>query len=139
MQTIFPILRYNDARRAIRWLCDAFGFIELFSAPVSGEVVRHAQLQLGSNIIMLGTTRGEEGINSPLELGASTQALSVYIVDVDTHYAQARSVGAMIISSPESTDFGAREYHVRDLEGHLWVFSNFLPKAVENYTAVGHR
>jgi len=33
MQTIFPILRYNDARAAIRSLCDSFGFVELFSVP----------------------------------------------------------------------------------------------------------
>ena len=29
MQTIFPFLRYKDARGAIRWLCMAFGFVEL--------------------------------------------------------------------------------------------------------------
>ena len=54
MQTIFPILRYNDARAAIRWLCETFGFVEVFSVPESGPVVRHAQLRLGSNIIILG-------------------------------------------------------------------------------------
>ena len=44
MQTIFPILRYNDARVAIQSLCAMFGFIELFSVPESGPGVRHAQL-----------------------------------------------------------------------------------------------
>jgi len=58
MQTIFPILRYNDGRAAIRWLCATFGFVERFSVPDSGPLVRHAQLKLGSNIIMLGSVRG---------------------------------------------------------------------------------
>lgn len=35
MQTIFPILRYNDAREAMRSLCATFGFVELFSVPES--------------------------------------------------------------------------------------------------------
>jgi hypothetical protein len=36
MQTIFPILRYNDAREANRGLGSAFGFVQLFSVPESG-------------------------------------------------------------------------------------------------------
>ena len=51
MQKIFPILRYSDARAAIQWLCSAFGFVEMFSVPESGQVVRHAQLKLGANVI----------------------------------------------------------------------------------------
>ena len=30
------------------------GLVELFSVPESGDFVRHAQLKLGTNIIMLG-------------------------------------------------------------------------------------
>jgi uncharacterized glyoxalase superfamily protein PhnB len=57
MQTIFPILRYDDARAAIRFLCTAFGFAEVFSVPETGPIVRHAQLRLGTNIIMAGSVR----------------------------------------------------------------------------------
>jgi uncharacterized glyoxalase superfamily protein PhnB len=127
VQTIFPILRYNDARRAIQSLCATFGFIELFSVPQSGPIVRHAQLKLGTNIIMLGSVRRDEGMTSPQELGASTQALSVYVEDLDAHYGRARSAGAEITSPPSDTDFGAREYHARDVEGHLWTFGTYLP------------
>lgn len=132
MQTIFPILRYKDARAAMRWLCDAFGFTLLFSVPESGEIVRHAQLKLGTNRIMLGSPRDNEpDFKSPLDAGLITQALSVYVADVEAHYERARSSGAQIIHSPVLTDFGAHEYHVRDLEGHVWIFSNFLPPSDE--------
>jgi uncharacterized glyoxalase superfamily protein PhnB len=127
MQTIFPILRYNDARAAIGWLAAAFGFVELFSVPESGPYVRHAQLKLGTNIIMLGSVRPDDGMASPQTLRASTQALCVYVEDLDAHYQRARSAGAEIVSPLRSTDFGAREYHARDLEGHLWTFGTFLP------------
>ena len=127
MQTIFPILRYNDARGAIQSLCATFGFIELFSVPESGPVVRHAQLKLGTNIIMLGSVRPNEGMASPQSLGTATQALCVYVDDLDAHFERARAAGAEITSPPQDTDFGAREYHARDVEGHLWTFGTYLP------------
>jgi uncharacterized glyoxalase superfamily protein PhnB len=126
MQTIFPLLRYDDARAAIRWLCDAFGFTVKFSVPESGPFVRHAQLCLGTNIIMVGSSR-DDGIKSPKILGAATQAICVYVPDVDAHYAKARAAGAVVVARPTDTDFGAREYHVRDLEEHPWTFGNYRP------------
>lgn len=126
MQTIFPILRYHDARSAIQWLCATFGFVELFSVPESGPSVRHAQLKLGTNVIMLGSVRAEDGMASVQDV-SSTQALYVYVEDLDAHYERARLAGAEIASSPKDTDFGSREYHVRDLEGHPWTFGTYLP------------
>ena len=128
MQTIFPILRYNDARGAIRWLCAAFGFVEVFSVPESGPIVRHAQLKFGTTIIMLGSVRPDDGMTSPQTLGAATQALCLYVPDLDAHFERARSAGAEITSPPKSTDFGSREYHARDVEGHLWTFGTYLPE-----------
>jgi uncharacterized glyoxalase superfamily protein PhnB len=129
MQTIFPVLRYNDARAAIRSLCTTFGFVELFSVPESGPFVRHAQLKLGTNVIMLGSPRSDERMASPQVLGVATQGLCVYVVDLDAHFERARAAGAEITCPPKNTDFGSREYHVRDLEGHPWTFSTYLPDA----------
>ena len=129
MQTIFPILRYNDARGAMRSLCATFGFVELFSVPESGPIVRHAQLKLGANVIMLGSVRPDERMASPELLGTATQGLYVYVDDLDAHFERARSAGAEITSPITDTDFGSREYHVRDLEGHLWTFGTYLPDA----------
>ncbi len=127
MQTIFPLLRYQDARAAIRSLCEQFGFVELFSVPDTGPFVRHAQLKLDTNIVMVGSVRPEDGITSPKIAGTVTQALSVYVADLDAHFERARSAGARITSSPADTSFGAREYHVLDLEGHPWTFSTYRP------------
>jgi uncharacterized glyoxalase superfamily protein PhnB len=128
MQTIFPILRYNDARSAIRSLCATFGFVELFSVPESGPMIRHAQLKLGTNIIMLGSVRPDERMTSPQTLGAATQALYVYVEDLDAHFQRALSAGAEITIPPTVTDFGSCEYHARDLEGHHWTFGTYLPE-----------
>jgi uncharacterized glyoxalase superfamily protein PhnB len=127
MQTIFPILRYGDARAAIRWLCAAFGFVERCRIPDDGPFVRHAQLQLGENIIMLGSVRPDDGIASPQASGAATQMLAVYVKDPDAHYDRANAAGAKILYPPKDTDFGSREYHVLDLEGHPWTFGTYWP------------
>jgi uncharacterized glyoxalase superfamily protein PhnB len=119
MQTIVPILRYDDARRAIRFLCDAFGFVELFSIPESGAFVRHARLQLGGDQIMLGSVRDDEGITG-------SPALFVDIDDVDAHCERARAAGAEIVSEPHDTEFGSRQYAARDVEGHNWVFGRLV-------------
>ena len=129
MQTIFPLLRYDDARAAIRWLCATFGFVELFSVPPSGPFVRHAQLRLGTNIVMLGSVRPDDGMTSPRRSGVVTQALCVYVDDLDAHFERARSAGAEITAPLADTDFGAREYHVRGLEGHPWTFGTYRPDA----------
>lgn len=127
MQTIFPILRYSNARSAIQSLCATFGVVELFSVPESGPIVRHAQLKLGTNIIMLGSVRPDEGLTSPQLAGTATQALCVFVDDLDAHYQRALAANAKITSPPTDTDFGSREYHALDLEGHSWTFGTYLP------------
>jgi uncharacterized glyoxalase superfamily protein PhnB len=89
--------------------------------------VRHAQRKLGTNIIMLGSVRSDDGLASPRVLGVATQALYVHVGDLDAHFEKARSAGAEITSPPRNTDFGAREYHARDPEGPLWTFGTYLP------------
>jgi uncharacterized glyoxalase superfamily protein PhnB len=62
-------------------------------------------------------------------LGTVTQALYVYVDNVDAHFDRARLAGALIVSPPKNTDFGAREYHSLDLEGHPWTFGTYPPNA----------
>jgi uncharacterized glyoxalase superfamily protein PhnB len=126
MQTIFPILRYTDARGAVEWLCIAFSFRVLFSVPESGQFVRHAQLALGTNLIMLGSVRKDE-MESPQTLGKATQALCVYVPDIDAHFERAQLAGAKITAPLQDTGLGFREYHAEDPEGHLWVFGTYCP------------
>lgn len=130
MQTIFPILRFTDARAAIRWLCATFGFREIFSVPETGQFVRHAQLSLGTSLIMLGSCRDvEAGLKSPQILGAATQALYVYVPDIDEHFERARLAGAEITAPPARYGLHSREHYVRDPEGHSWTVGTYLPNA----------
>ncbi|MEO1068864.1 MAG: VOC family protein, partial [Cyanobacteria bacterium J06638_6] len=55
--TIIPTLRYNDAARAIDWLCQAFGFEKHLVVPGENGAIAHAQLVFGNGMIMLGSAR----------------------------------------------------------------------------------
>jgi uncharacterized glyoxalase superfamily protein PhnB len=128
MQTIFPAIRYQDARAAIAWLERAFGFSEHVVVPGPGDSIAHAQLELESNIVMLGSVRDDElRLKTPRELGAGTQGVYVVIGDVDEHCKRARAAGAEVVRGPEDTPYGSREYTARDLEGHLWSFGTYQP------------
>ena len=86
---IIPTLRYSDARAAIDWLCDAFGFEKQMVVPGEGNVIHHAQLRFGNGMIMLGTARDDEfgklQTTPGTAGGVGTQSPYIIVTDVDTH------------------------------------------------------
>lgn len=121
---IFPTMRYGDARAAIEWLGRAFGFQPGLAVPDGADRVAHAELSLGAGHIMLGSERDD-----PANPWAKERiGLYVCVDDIDAHYARARAAGAEIVREIADTDYGAREYSVRDLEGYLWSFGTYRPE-----------
>lgn len=121
---IFPVLRYKDGRAAIDWLGKAFGFATHFAVDNPDGSVGHAELKFGSGMIMFG------GVSKPDPKNPwSTEKGGIYVAvdDVDGHYARAKAAGAQIVRDIADTSYGAREYSVRDLEGHLWSFGTYRP------------
>jgi uncharacterized glyoxalase superfamily protein PhnB len=125
MPSIFPTLRYADAPAAIDWLGRAFGFTRHMVVPGPENTVAHAQLRLGSGMIMLGSTRKPDPANPWC---TERQGLYVHVEDVDGHYARAQAAGAQIVMPLRSTEYGSREYSARDPDGHLWSFGTYLPE-----------
>ncbi len=125
---IFPFLRYEDAPAAFEWLARAFGFEKQMLVPGPDGTIAHAQLRYGGSLIMIGSARDDVmHLKSPAEVGGATQGIYVHVDDVDAHHDRAKAAGAEIIMELEDTDYGAREYMARDLEGHLWSFGTYAP------------
>jgi uncharacterized glyoxalase superfamily protein PhnB len=61
MQTFYPVLRYEDARAAMDFLERAFGFETHASFDGEKGDVMHAELRLGDQYVMLGSTSEGEG------------------------------------------------------------------------------
>jgi uncharacterized glyoxalase superfamily protein PhnB len=121
---IFPALRYENGPAAIEWLGRAFGFEKHMVVPGPEGTIAHAQLKLGPGVIMLGSGKHGRGDN-PWD--TVQQGVYVYVADVDAHHARAKAAGADIVRELQDTDYGSREYSVRDLEGHLWSFGTYRP------------
>jgi uncharacterized glyoxalase superfamily protein PhnB len=131
-QRIYPALRYRDARAAIAFLRDAFGFEPLAVYPEEGEPVMHAVLAFEGECIMLGSERdsGEmlAGSTTVAAAGGVTSTQYVALEDPDAHYARAKAAGATILREPATTDYGSREYTARDPGGNIWTFGTYRPQ-----------
>ncbi|HSF17299.1 MAG TPA: VOC family protein [Vicinamibacteria bacterium] len=130
---ISSALFYDEAPKAIDWLCQSFGFEVRLKVEGEGGQIEHSELVLGEGLIMVGSTRRTDRAHrsycaSPRSLdGANTQSLCVYVDDVDAHCERARTAGAEILEEPETRDYGEeywadRGYHCVDPEGHHWWF-----------------
>ena len=122
---IFPALRYKDGPGAIEWLAKAFGFEKHFEVPGPDGAIAHAQMTLGSGMIMLGSARAKSDPKNPWD--SASQGVYVHVKDIDAHYARAKSAGAEIVMELRDTEYGSREYAARDPDGHLWSFGSYQP------------
>ncbi len=133
--TVIPGLRYQDAPKAIDWLCRAFGFERHLVVPGVGDTIAHAQLTFGNGMIMLGSAGKHGGgydelVRTPAEVGGfNTQAPYVIVDDCKAHYERARAAGAEIVLALEDKDYGGSGYTCRDPEGNVWSFGDYDPWA----------
>jgi uncharacterized glyoxalase superfamily protein PhnB len=123
---VWPILTYRDARAAVAFLRDAFGFEEraVYAREDDPSVVEHAEMRwpLGGGI-MFGTAAKDD---SPF--GQRTPGNdSVYVVtdDPDGLFARATAAGAEVVRGLVDEDYGSRGFTVRDPEGNLWSFGTY--------------
>jgi uncharacterized glyoxalase superfamily protein PhnB len=123
--TVWPSLRYSDAKAAIRFLVDVLGFRERIVVDGDGGTVRHCQLDWpAGGGVMLGSGGGGDFDKVPLDAGG------LYVVtetdhDVDALHERAVAAGAVSIRTPEDQDYGGRVCSFRDPWGVHWSFGSY--------------
>ncbi len=125
--TFYPSLLYRDAAAAMDWLERTLGFERREDHRDEQGNVQHAELSLGSAIVMLGTAGSGREPFSSLPAGGSLVYCAVE--HVDALHERARDAGADIPLEPMDTDYGSRDFTVRDPEGNLWAFGTYRPQA----------
>jgi uncharacterized glyoxalase superfamily protein PhnB len=120
---VWPTLRAHDARALIRFLVDVVGFTEVVVYG-DDQQVDHAELAwpLGGGV-MLGSVR-----DSQIEPSATTAgSFGAYVVadDIDALHARVAASGATIARPPQETDYGSREFAIKDPEGNRWTFGTY--------------
>jgi uncharacterized glyoxalase superfamily protein PhnB len=131
---VWPTLRAADAPALIRFLVDVVGFEETV-VYADGATVHHAQLSwpLGGGV-MLGSNRLDPEDRWPLQPGS----FGAYVVvdDADRLYQRIRAAGAEITQGLHDTDYGSRDFAIRDPEGNRWSFGTYRgePRALRTRT-----
>jgi uncharacterized glyoxalase superfamily protein PhnB len=128
-QGLSSAISYQDPKAAFRWLEDAFGF-EPFMVILDkdGNLV-HSEMKFGSSVVMIGSEWSEHNRSAKSVGGVCTQTVHVQLEhDVDGHCERARRAGAEILMEPSTQFYGDRTYRARDLEGHIWTFSQTVER-----------
>ncbi|WP_029030680.1 VOC family protein [Salinarimonas rosea] len=130
---LFPTLRCADADGMIAWLAEALGFRERVvyrDGDGDAALVAHAELVLGSSILMIGQERDDAyGADIGPRDGRRTDALYLAVADIDAAYARAKAAGAQITAEVRDTPYGTRDFAFRDPEGNLWSVGTYWPTA----------
>lgn len=128
---IYPSFHYHDAPAMIDWLGKAFGFV-VRARYEDGDIVHHAELSLGSSMIMVGSARNDaygKMVGQPGSNGGKSLYLAVD--DADAACARARAAGVTILQEPTDRDYGSREFICADPEGNVWSCGTYWPKAAD--------
>ena len=131
--TVIPALRYRDAHAAIEWLSTVIGFSRYAVYEGENGTIGHAELTLNGGMIMLGSAKDDEHshkFKSPNELdGVETCGVYIVVPDVEAVHARAVAAGAQITRPLQNTNYGSREFAVKDPEGHSWSLGTYDPWA----------
>jgi uncharacterized glyoxalase superfamily protein PhnB len=119
--SVVPELVYADVVEAIGWLCETFGFTELWRA--GGH---RARLAFGNGVVILADHDPSYGRSVPDSSALRSHSVMVKVDDVDAHHARARQRGARILSAPADHPYGERQYSAADLAGHHWTFTQAI-------------
>src|SRR5262245_2550207 len=113
-QTCIPLLVCHDIAAEHDFLVNILGFTSggLHRTP-DGQVV-HGEVLHGSFVIWLHRVAADQKLAPPRSLPAATGGLVVFVPNVDSHHAKAKSHSAQIDSDPKDMPYGQREYGLTD-------------------------
>jgi uncharacterized glyoxalase superfamily protein PhnB len=119
--TVTPYLTVKDVAKEIDFATRAFGARERFRMLGSdGKTVRHAEVQIGDSIVMLGAEDGPSNAKSPLALGGTASSVYLYVDDVDAAFEKATKAGARALQPVKDMFWGDRYGKILDPSGHEW-------------------
>src|SRR3712207_6174063 len=105
--SVTPVLVVKGAEQAIEFYKKAFGAKERNRAYLpGGNIILHAEIQIGDSRIMLNDEFPEMNCKSPQSVGGASTALYVYVKDVEKVFSQASR------SEEHTSELQSRQYLV---------------------------
>ncbi|TWP45736.1 VOC family protein [Lentzea tibetensis] len=115
-----PYLCVDGAGAAIDFYRAVFGATERMRMAEPDGRLGHAELEIGSAVIMLADEFPDLGIRSPKTIGGTPVTLSLYVEDVDDVFAKAIAAGATALRPITDQFYGDRSGQFEDPFGHRW-------------------
>jgi len=110
--TFTPYFVVEGATDFIEFLKKGFGAEEKFRFPAPGGKLGHAEVRIGSSVVMLADT-------SP-DYPPSRMNSYLYVPDVDATYKKALAAGAQSKREPANQFYGDRVATLTDRWGNTW-------------------
>ncbi|MER5488253.1 VOC family protein [Streptomyces sp. NPDC002812] len=140
---VTPYLCIDGAAAAIDFYVSVLGARERMRMAAPGGKVGHAELELGSSVIMLADEYPGIGFRSPKSVGGTPVTLHVYVEDVDAVFGKALALGATELRPVRDEFYGDRTGQFEDPFGHRWSIATHIedvpPDEMERRSAEAER
>ena len=115
-----PYLIVDGASAAIDFYRTVFGATERMRMPEPDGRLGHAELEIGSAVIMLSDEFPDLGIRAPKTIGGTPVTISLYVENVDDVFTRAVEAGATALGPITDQFYGDRTGQFEDPFGHRW-------------------
>ncbi|HEU4532655.1 MAG TPA: VOC family protein [Polyangiaceae bacterium] len=109
--------------RALEYYRVVFGAIERSRVMQPDGRLGHAEITVGSAVIMLADEFPEIGFRSPRSLGGSPVYLHLQVDRVDQVFERAIAGGARSLRPVADQPYGERSGQIEDPFGHVWIIA----------------
>ncbi|WP_322747270.1 MULTISPECIES: VOC family protein [unclassified Frankia] len=123
---ITPYLHVDGAADAIDFYTRVFGATERMRMAAPDGKIGHAELTIGSSMIMLSDEYPEMDAAGPKTVGGTPVTIHVYVADVDATYDRAVKAGAKSLRPVENQFYGDRAGQFEDPFGHRWSVATHI-------------
>jgi PhnB protein len=124
VREFFPYLCIDGAADAIDFYQRILGAHERFRMDGDGGRVAHAELELGSAVLMVSDAYPDAGIRGPRHWGGTPVRFHLHVDDVDGLARRAQEAGATLLRGPQNEGHGERQCLLRDPWGHEWLLGD---------------
>lgn len=118
-------LSIDGAAKAIDFYKNVFGAKEKVRHEMDGRV-GHAELEIGTGLVMLADEFPALGFRGPKTLGGSPVMLHFYVENVDDVFRRAVAAGATVVRPVVDQFYGDRSGMFTDPFGHVWNISTHI-------------
>ena len=118
--TVTPYLVHKQSAEAIKFYEKAFGAEEIMRMPGPGGMIMHAEIKIGSSVVMLSDEFKETGSFAPDPEQGTHVSMFLYVEDVDKAFELAKASGCKVVMELDDMFWGDRFGRVKDPYGYVW-------------------